>query len=72
MDGYQFCISCRNVTLGVFSTMTKAIAAILITRPDAICVMNDHRTYAEYASPHHLFTVVACRMSDKVEPLFKE
>lgn len=72
-EKYVYCVSDRNTTMGVFHSMADAVISVHLTAAaigeTAVLIMNT-KYYVEIAYPHHLFTIVACRISEKPEKLF--
>lgn len=71
-DIYKFAVSCRNVTLGIFDSMADAKDSIDMSVRDGVTPVMETEWYAEYAAPHHLYTIVGVRPSTKPAKLHKD
>lgn len=71
MSEYLFCVTGRNICLGVFPDMSCAIASMRLSDPDVVA-LELGEWHANYWSPKErtVLSVVACRPSVKPEPMF--
>ena len=65
----MYCVSCRNVTMGIYPTKEIAMESIRQSPGRAKLVTNDEH-YAEYESENGPITVVGVKVSTVAAPMW--